>query len=54
MAGQGSMADERATNSNIFGLSNSAPSAAPEVRREAVKEMKKESLRSSGRGASLY
>ncbi len=54
VAGQGSMADERVTNSNIFGLSNSAPSAAPAARREAVKQMKTESLRSSGRGASLY
>ena len=54
VAGQGSMADERATNSTIYGLSTSAPSAAPEQRREAVKQMKSESLRSSGRGASLY
>ena len=54
VAGEGSMADERATNSTIYGLSNSAPSAAPEQRREAVKQMKTESLRSSGRGASLY
>lgn len=54
VAGEGSMADERATNANIYGLSTSAPAAAPEVRREAVKQMKSESLRSSGRGASLY
>lgn len=54
VAGEGAMADERATNTTIFGLSNSAPSAAPEQRREAVKQMKTESLRSSGRGASLY
>jgi Ca-activated chloride channel family protein len=56
VAGQGSMADERATNSTIFGLSNSAsaPTAPPEQRREAVKQMKTESLRSAGRGASLY
>ncbi len=54
VAGQGSMADERATNANIYGLSTAAPAAAPEVRREAVKQMKSESLRSSGRGASLY
>lgn len=54
VAGQGSMADERATNANIFGLSTSAPTAAPEQRREAVKQMKTDSLRSSGRGASLY
>lgn len=54
VAGEGSMADERATNSTIYGLSTSAPSAAPEQRREAVKQMKTESLRSSGRGASIY
>ena len=54
VAGSGSMADERATNSAIYGLSTRAPSAAPEQRREAVKQMKTESLRSSGRGASLY
>ncbi|MDP1822478.1 MAG: VWA domain-containing protein [Archangium sp.] len=54
VAGEGSMADERATNSTIYGLSNNAPSAAPEQRREAVKQMKTESLRSSGRGASIY
>ena len=54
VAGEGSMADERQTNSTIYGLSTSAPSAAPEVRREAVKQMKTQSLRSSGRGASLY
>ncbi len=54
VAGEGSMADERATNSTIYGLSNAAPTAAPEQRREAVKQMKTESLRSSGRGASLY
>ncbi len=54
VAGKDSMADERKTNSAIYGLSTSAPSAAPEMRREAVKQMKTESLRSSGRGASLY
>ncbi len=54
VAGSDSMADERSTNSGIFGLSKAAPSAAPELRREAVKKMKSESLRSSGRGASLY
>lgn len=54
VAGADSMADERKTNSAIYGLSTSAPSAAPEMRREAVKQMKTESLRSSGRGASLY
>ena len=54
VAGKGSMADERATNSAIYGLSTAAPTAAPERRREAVKQMKTESLRSSGRGASIY
>ncbi len=50
----GSMAEDRATNQGLFGLSSSAPAAAPAVRREAVKAMKSESLKSSGRGASVY
>lgn len=54
VAGPGAVADERATNQNIFGLSTAAPSAAPEERKAAVKAMKTESLRSAGRGASLY
>ncbi len=54
VAGAEAMQEERTVNSNIFGLSTSAPSAAPAQRREAVKQMKTESLRSSGRGASLY
>jgi len=54
VAGKGAMDEERATNSAIYGLSTSAPAASPEQRREAVKQMKTESLRSSGRGASLY
>lgn len=48
------MADERQTNQGLFGLSTSAPAAAPELRRETVKEMKSQSLKSSGRGASVY
>jgi Ca-activated chloride channel family protein len=54
VAGEGSVADERATNANIYGLSTAAPSASAPARREAVKQMKTESLRSQGRGASLY
>jgi Ca-activated chloride channel family protein len=56
VAGQGAMNDERAVNTGIFGLSTaaSAPTAAPEMRREAVKKMKTESLRSAGRGDSVY
>ncbi len=54
VAGEGSVADERKTNSAIFGLSTAAPSAAPEQRREAVKKMKTESMRSWGRGDSVY
>ena len=54
VAGADAMADERSTNTGIFGLSTAAPSAAPEQRREAVKKMKSESLRSAGRSASLY
>jgi hypothetical protein len=48
------MADERATNTAIYGLSTAAPTAAAPARREAVKKMKTESLRSSGRGDSVY
>ncbi|MFO0599559.1 MAG: VWA domain-containing protein [Myxococcaceae bacterium] len=54
VAGQGSVADERQMNSGLFGLSTAAPTAAPQMRREAVKKMKTESLRSSGRGDSVY
>jgi hypothetical protein len=54
VGGADSMADERQTNKGIFGLSTAAPAAAPELRREAVKEMKTQSLKSSGRGASVY
>lgn len=54
VAGEGSMADERQTNTGMFGLSTAAPTAAPEMRREAVKKMKTESLRSAGRGDSVY
>lgn len=48
------MADERAHNNQLFGLSVSAPSAAPEVRRQTVKQMKVQSRKSSGSGASVY
>jgi Ca-activated chloride channel family protein len=54
VAGAPAMEQERQTNTGLFGLSTAAPSAAPERRREAVKQMKTESLRSSGRGASIY
>lgn len=54
LAGAGATAGERATNQGIYGLSTAAPSAAPEQRKAAVKQMKTESLRSSGRGASIY
>lgn len=54
VAGPEAVADERAKNKGLFGLSTAAPTAAPEMRREAVKQMKTESLRSSGRGASIY
>lgn len=54
VGGLGSMADERSTNSGFFGLSNAAPAATSEVRREAVKKMKSDALKSSGRGASVY
>lgn len=54
VAGEGSMAEERQTNTGMFGLSTAAPSAPEPMRREAVKKMKTESLRSSGRGDSVY
>ncbi len=54
LAGPGAMKDERQTNTGIYGLATSAPAAAPEQRREAVKEMKLQSKRSSGSGASVY
>ncbi|MFT3714173.1 MAG: VWA domain-containing protein [Archangium sp.] len=54
VAGPQAMADERATNSAIYGLSTAAPTASAPMRREAVKKMKTESLRSSGRGDSVY
>ena len=54
IGGGGAVADERQTNQGLFGLSTAAPAAAPELRREAVKEMKTQSLKSSGRGASVY
>ncbi|MGV3624631.1 MAG: vWA domain-containing protein [Archangium sp.] len=54
VGGAGSMADERSTNTGFFGLSTAAPAATQEVRREAVKKMKSDALKSSGRGASIY
>lgn len=54
VAGQGALADERRTNEAVFGLSAAAPAASPEKRSEAVKQMKVQSLKSGGRGASVY
>lgn len=54
VAGRGAMADERQTNTGLFGLSTAAPAAPPEQRREAVKEMKMRSKKSAGYGASVY
>lgn len=53
-AGKDSVADERQNNEQMFGLSNAAPQAEPAMRREAVKQMKVQSLRSQGRGDSVY
>lgn len=50
VAGEGSVADERKTNGAIYGLST----AAPEARPQAVKAMKSTSLKSAGRGDSVY
>jgi Ca-activated chloride channel family protein len=54
VAGHGAIADERASNDSMFGLSTRAPSAPAAARSEAVKEMKRQSLKSSGRGESAY
>lgn len=54
VAGPAAMAEEKAINQGIFGLSTSAPHSEPEQRRSAIKAMKSQSLRSSGRGTSVY
>jgi predicted amidohydrolase YtcJ len=54
LAGKGAVEDERAASAKMFGLSTSAPAAVPEVRKAAVKQLKVQSLKSSGRGASTY
>ncbi|GMU62218.1 MAG: hypothetical protein AMXMBFR34_39810 [Myxococcaceae bacterium] len=54
VAGQGALADERQNNEAAYGLSTAAPTASPAARSEAVKEMKVQSLKSGGRGDSVY
>ncbi len=54
IGGHAAVADERASNASMFGLSTAMPSAAPAARSEAVKEMKRQSLKSAGRGESAY
>jgi Ca-activated chloride channel family protein len=54
LAGPAAVAEERASSNSMFGLSTAAPSAAPAARSEAVKEMKRMSLKSAGRGESAY
>ncbi len=54
LAGKDAVADERSANASMFGLSTAASKAPAPVRQEAVKAMKVQSLRSSGRGASAY
>lgn len=54
LAGSEAIADERQNQQAVMGLSTAAPSAAPEVRREAVKQMKVQSMKSAGRGESVY
>ncbi len=54
VAGQGALADERQNNEAACGLSTAAPTASPAARSEAVKEMKVQSLKSGGRGDSVY
>jgi Ca-activated chloride channel family protein len=54
VAGAEAIADERANNQAVYGLSTAAPAATPEVRRESAKKMKVQSLKSAGRGDSVY
>ena len=54
VAGAGAVADERQNNAAAYGLSIAAPVATPEMRRESVKKMKVQSLKSVGRGGSVY
>jgi hypothetical protein len=46
--------EDRAQNQMYFGLTTSAPSAAPEVQRSTVKQLKVQSLKAAGRGDSVY
>jgi Ca-activated chloride channel family protein len=54
LAGPGAVADEVRNQEVLMGLSTAAPSAPVELRREAVKQMKVQSMRSAGRGESVY
>lgn len=54
VAGSGALADERQVNDTMFGLSSNAAAAPAETQRTTVKQLKVQSLRSSGRGASAY
>lgn len=54
VAGEEAIAEERAANDAVYGLSTSAPAASAPMRREAVKQMKVQSLKSEGRGDSVY
>ncbi|MEW5737899.1 MAG: VWA domain-containing protein [Myxococcota bacterium] len=54
IAGAGALAEERQNNQAVYGLSTSAPTASPAARSEAVKQMKVQSLKSGGRGESVY
>ncbi|MEW6433577.1 MAG: VWA domain-containing protein [Myxococcota bacterium] len=54
LAGAEAIADEVQRQNAVVGLTASSPMAAPEVRREAVKQMKVQSLKSAGRGGSVY
>lgn len=54
VAGPGAVADEVQNQNAVMGLTTAAPMAAPAERREAVKAMKVQSMKSSGRGDSVY
>jgi Ca-activated chloride channel family protein len=53
-AGTGAMADERKASASMFGLSNGAQGAPAEQQRTSIKLMKKQMLKSAGRGDSAY
>ena len=54
MGGAAAVDEDRAQNQMYFGLTTNSPKAAPEVQRSTVKQLKVQSLKSAGRGDSVY